>query len=89
MKRLALVAAILLAYVVGVLSSSTIAQDNCTPCIQQAIVEQNMAFNQCRDNEGCDANGCQNCVGAGISAKYDYVNSSCPACGNLLIDGKK
>lgn len=88
MKRLIAISLLTLALLAAGLSTTT-AQDFCGPCMQEATRQQNMAFNSCRDGEGCIGADCANCVSEGISAKYDYVNSSCPICGNMLIDGKK
>jgi len=87
MKRTLSVAILSLVLLASGIKST--AQDTCTPCLQRAQYEFNVAFNSCRDHEGCSDPDCSNCVGEGTSAKYDYVNSSCPVCGNLSIDGKK
>lgn len=85
MKQFLLVTMLLTAMLAGTRSAN--AQIGCLPCMMQAQVEFNTAFNSCRDSSGCTDPDCSNCVGEGTSAKYDYVNSTCPICGNLLIDG--
>lgn len=84
MKQFLIVTMLLTAMFAG--ARSVNAQIGCLPCMMQAQVEFNTAFNSCRDSSGCTDPDCSNCVGEGTSAKYDYVNSTCPICGNLILD---
>lgn len=87
MKRTIAIPLLTLALLTAGYTSTTTAQNNCQPCFQQAQHEFNVAFNQCRDGEGCSDPGCSNCVGEGTSAKQDYINSTCPSCYDPLLDG--